>query len=164
MEEQVATPESPEIKIIKITNPVWVGYLADAIREFCEKVHVPTIRYETLYSYLANVVQYGGASAELWVAHVDGDFKPIAFAEWHVKGLPHIGAAEIGYIYSWNRAKVPVGLLIDQFLTFAADNRCRYYSGDLINEAVWKVFNRAASERGIKLERTGLINFIGSKG
>lgn len=153
-----------EIKIIKITNPVWVGYLAESIKEFCDKVKMPTVRYETLYTFFTNVVQFGGNTSELWVAHNDRDFKPIAFAEWHIKGLPHIGAAEIGFIYSWNRARVPTQMLLDQFITFATENRCRYYVGDLINEAVFRVFDKAARERGIKLERTGLINFYGTKG
>lgn len=162
MTEQVATPEQ-EIAVIKVTDPKWVGYLAEPIKQFCEKVSMPTIRYETLYTYFINTVQFGADKAELWVAHVVNDYKPIAFANWYVKGLPHIGAAEIGYIYSWNRAKVPTRLLLDQFLKFAYENRCTVYTGDLINESVYRVFEKAAEERGIALTRTGLINFYGTR-
>lgn len=155
--------KEPEVKIVKITSPQWVGYLAEPIKEFCNKVNVPTIRYETLYTYFVNVVQFGGTASELWAAHFENDFAPIAFANWYVKGLPHVGAAEIGYIYSWNRAKVPVGLLIDQFIKFGFENRCNVYTGDIVNEAVWKVFDKAAADRGIKLNRTGHIGFYGKK-
>lgn len=163
METQEAATVIPEIKIIKITSPTWVGYLAEPIKEFCSKVKIPTIRYETLYTYFVNVVQYGGTASELWAAHYDNDYKPIAFANWYVKGLPHVGAAEIGFIHSWNRAKVPVGLLLDQFMKFAFDNRCTVYTGDIINDIVWKVFEKAASDRGIELTRTEHINFYAKK-
>jgi hypothetical protein len=158
-----AIVKTPEIKIIKITSPTWVGYLAEPIKEFVNKIKTPTIRYETLYTYLVNVVQYGGSTSELWVAHYENDYKPIAFANWYVKGLPHVGAAEIGFIHSWNRAKVPVGLLLDQFLKFSYENRCTIYVGDLVNEVVWKVFEKAAADRGIQLTRTEQINFYGKK-
>jgi hypothetical protein len=161
--QEETKPSEPEIKIAKVTDPKWVGYLADSIKQFCDRVGMPTIRYETLYTYFVNVVQFGGRTAELWVAHYDTDYKPIAFANWYVKGLPHVGAAEIGYIHSWNRAKVPVGLLVDQFIKFAFDNRCTVYTGDLINEAVFKVFEKAATDRGITLNRSGLINFYGTR-
>ena len=152
---------APEIKILKLSDPTWVGYLADNIRDYCEKVKIPTIRYETLYTYLTQVVQYGGKQSELWIAHNGDDFKPIAFANWYVKPLPNVGASEIGYIYSWNRARVPVQLLLDQFLQFSYDNNCKVYIGNIINDAVWKVFDKAAEERGIKLTKTGNINFYG---
>ena len=156
-------PAQSEIKIIKITSPAWVGYLAEPIRQFVERISIPSIRYETLYTHFVNVVQYGGAANELWVAHYENDYKPIAFANWYVKGLPHVGAAEIGFIHSWQRAKIPVGLLIDQFLVFAYENRCTVYTGDIVNESVWKVFEKAATDRGIHLTRTEQINFYGKK-
>ena len=155
--------KEPEIKIVKIVNPAWVGYLAEPIKDFCDRLNIPTIRYETLYTYLVQVVQSGGTVNELWAAHYEGDFKPIAFANWYVKGLPHVGAAEIGYIYSWNRARVPVGLLVDQFLKFAFDNRCAVYTGEVINEAIFKVVKRLCDERQIELKSTGLINFYGKR-
>ncbi len=158
-----AIVKTPEVKIMKIPDAYWVGYLAGPIMEFVKKINSPTIRYETLYAYFSEVVQRGGDLAELWVAHYEGDYKPIAFANWYVKGLPHIATAEIGYIYSWNRVKAAVVLLLDQFLRFAYERRCTRYTGDLVNESVWKIFEKAAEERGIKLTRTGLINFYGKK-
>ena len=162
MPEETKQEES-EIKIIRIVDPRWVGYLAEPIKQYVDKVNIPTIRYETLYTYFVNAVQMGGSANELWVAHFSNDYKPIAFANWYVKGLPHIGAAEIGHIYSWNRAKIPVRLLLDQFMKFAYDNRCTVYTGDIINEAVLSVFNKAADERGMELKKTDLINFYGVK-
>jgi len=162
MSEEVQI-EEPIIKIVKVVDPRWVGYLAEPIRQFVDKMPNPTVRYETFYSYLVNAVQMGGSTNELWVSHVEGDYTPIAFANWYVKGLPHVGAAEIGYIYSWNRAKVPVGLLVDQFLKFATSNRCAVYTGEVVNEQVFKVVERLCRERGVTLNRTGLINFYGAR-
>ena len=156
-------PKETEVKIIKVIDPRWVGYLAEPIRQFVEKVNVPTIRYETLYTYLVNTVQYGGTASELWIAHVENDYTPIAWANWYIKGLPHVGAAEIGYIHSWNRAKIPVGLLVDQFLQFAFENRCSVYTGEVVNESVYKVVERLCRERGVTVQKTGLINFYGTK-
>jgi hypothetical protein len=53
--------------------------------------------------------------------------------------------------------------MLDQFLTFAYENRCTIYTGDIVNEAVWKVFEKAATDRGIQLTRTEQINFYGKK-
>ena len=155
--------DEPQIKLLQIKDPTWVGYLAGPISDYCDRVKIPSIRYETLYSYLVQTVQFGGSVNELWIAHYEGDYKPIAFCNWYVKGLPHVGAAEIGHLYSWNRARVPVGLLIDQFLKFAHENRCTLYTGDLVNEAVWRVVQRAATERGLSITKTERINFYATR-
>lgn len=153
--------DDPEIKIIKVLDPRWIGYLAEPIKQYVEKVNIPTIRYETLYTYFVNAVQMGGTTNELWIAHIADDYKPVAFVNWYVKGLPHIGAAEIGHVYSWNRARVPVKMFLDQFLKFAYENRCSVCTGDIISEAVWKVFKRSAENLGCVINRTNLINFYG---
>jgi hypothetical protein len=153
----------PEIKVIKITDPRWVGYLAEPIKQYVDKTAIPTIRYETLYTYFVNVVQMGGKTNELWIAYFDGDYTPIAFANWYVVSLPHLGAAEIGHLYSWNRAKVPVSLLVDQFLLFAQENRCPTYTGDIVNEQVFKVLAKTAASKGVELKKTEKINFFGAR-
>jgi hypothetical protein len=161
--EEATQPTEPEVKVIKVVDPTWVGYLAEPIRQFVDKINIPTIRYETLYTYLVNVVQFGGNASELWVAHNEGNYSPIAWAVWYIKGPPHVGAAEIGYIHSWNRARVPVGLLVDKFLEFAYNARCKVYTGEVVNEAVYKVVERLCKERGVALTKTGLINFYGTR-
>mgnify|MGYP006909288472 CR=1 FL=1 len=152
-----------EIKIVKVTDPRWVGYLAEPIKQYIEKINIPTITYETLYTYFVQVVQGGGDVNELWASHYENDYKPIAFCNWYVKTLPHFGAAEIGHIYSWNRAKVPVSLLIDEFLEFAYRNRCPIVTGDIVNDAVWKVFDKLATRKNLSLTKTEQINFYGKK-
>jgi hypothetical protein len=143
----------------KITNNHWLGLLAPTIKQFQEKINIPTITYETLFTYFAQGVQFGGDRVEFNVVHKE--LKPYAFAHWMTRGLPHIGVAHCDFIYSWNRAREPIGMLIDGFREFGKRNRCTYYEADVINEAIFRVFRKAAAKRGFELEKTGIINFLG---
>ena len=53
-----------EFKLVKIQNPEWLGYLAPQIKTFLEKAYVPTVTYETLYTYFLRTIQRGGDVAE----------------------------------------------------------------------------------------------------
>lgn len=163
-----ATAEvQPEIKLVKVKNPLFVGEIAEAIRNFNDRINIPTITYETLYSYFCNTVQFGGDRAEFWVAYTMSvengieTFVPLAFAHWYVKGLPHRGCVYCDFIYSWNRMRGPVSLLIDEFLKFGVKNNSPYYEGEAINETVYRVFRKSAYKKGLELEKTSLTNFIG---
>jgi hypothetical protein len=156
----VKEPEkAEEFKLAKITNPNWLGMLAPQIKIFCEKLNLSTITYETLYTYFLRTIQHGGENIEFWV--VLKDEEPIAFAHWFVNGLPHRGAVSCDYIYSWNRMREPIEMLIEKFIKFGIENHAPIYTGTAINEAVFRVFRKAGAKRGLKLEKTLLIDFMG---
>jgi len=150
-----------ELKIVKITNPNWMGQLGPQIKTFCDKVGTPTITYETLYSYFLRSVQHGGEVAEFHVVFKDDE--PLAFAHWFVCDLPHRGVVFCDYVYSWNRMREPVELLLDSFIEFGKKKRAPLYKGTAINDAVYRVFRKAASKKGYEFDVTPLIDFIGRK-
>ena len=150
-----------EYKIIKITQPEWLGYLAPQIKSFVDKAPTPTITYETLYTYFTRTVQYGGSVAEFHV--VLKDKEPLAFAHWFVCDLPHRGVVFCDYVYSWNTLRQPVQMLLDKFIEFGKEKRAPIYKGTAINDRVFRVFRKAASKRGYELDVTPLIDFIGRK-
>lgn len=99
--------------------------------------------------------------AEFWVAFQNE--QPIAFAHWYVKGLPHSGIVSCDFIYSWNRSKEPISLLLDKFIDFGVISHAPLYEGDAINETIFRVFRKAAFKKGLNLTKTELVNFVGRK-
>jgi hypothetical protein len=150
-----------ELKLQKITNPLYLGNIAPNILKFVEKVQPVGITYETLYSYFTNSIQFGGDRSEFWVAFYDGN--PVAFAHWMVMPLPHVGKVCCDYIMSWNRAREPIENLLDKFLEFGVNTRSPLYEGYLANEAIFRVFRKAMHKKGVKAEKTEIINSIGRK-
>jgi hypothetical protein len=147
------------LKILKITNPLYLGNITPNILKFVEKVKPIGITYETLYSYFANSIQFGGDKSEFWVA-IDDD-TPVAFAHWLVMSLPHVGKVCCDYMMSWNRKREPVENLLDKFIEFGRKNRSPLYEGYLANEAIFRVFRKAMNAKGIKIEKTEILNCIG---
>lgn len=166
---EVEKETQAEVKLVKVKNPLFVGEIAAQIRDFNDRIKIPTITYETLYSYFCNTVQFGGDRAEFWIAYIEvienglSKYQPLAFAHWYVKGLPHRGCVYCDFIYSWNRMREPVSKLIDEFLAFGTKNNSPYYEGEAINEAVFRVFRKSAFKKGLELEKTTLTNFIGRR-
>lgn len=150
-----------ELQLTQITNPIWLGQLGPQINTFCSKIQTPTITYETLYAYFSRTVQHGGDIAQFWVVFKDNE--PVAFAHWFVCDLPHRGVVFCDYIHSWNRMREPVELLLDKFIEFGKNKHAPIYKGTAINEAVYRVFRKAASKRGYEFEITPLIDFLGRK-
>lgn len=153
-----------ELKVCKITNPNWLGYLGQQIKAFCDKLDSPTVTYETLYTYFTRTIQLGGTAAEFWVVMQDSDDQAqesVAFAHWFVCDLPHRGLVFCDYVYSWNRMKRPVEMLLDKFIEFGRKKHAPIYKGTAINQTVFRVFRKAAAKRGYRLEVTPLVDFIG---
>ena len=153
--------EEGELKLIKITQPEWLGYLAPQIKIFTEKLGVDTITYETLFTYFLKTVQFGGDVAEFWVVFKDDH--PIAFAHWFVSSLPHRGLVSCDYINSWNRMRQPVEMLLERFIEFGKEKRAPIYAGTAINETIFRVFRKAARKLNLKLERQEWVEFAGRK-
>jgi len=160
MEPNVIEEQSkPELKAIKITQPLWVGKISGIIHDFCEKVKPLGITYETLYAYFVRTVQFGGDKLEFWVVF-EGE-EPIAFAHWYVKDLPFRGVVTCDYVYSWNRMSEPVGLLVDALKDFGVRNRSPLFEGFATNDAIAKVIAKAAQKKKMAITRTGAIQLFG---
>ena len=150
-----------ELKLTRITNPNWLGVLGPQIQVFTEKLQLPTVTYETLYTYFLRTIQHGGDNAEFWI--VTRDSETLAFAHWFVCDLPHRGVVFCDFVHSWNRMREPVQMLVDKFIEFGKAKRAPIYKGTALNEAVFRVFRKAASKRGYELNKTELIDFLGRK-
>jgi len=159
--EVVENEPAKELKILQITNPNWLGVLGPQIKAFSDKISLPTITYETLYTYFLRTVQHQGDIAQFWVVMQEEEC--LAFAHWFVCDLPHRGVVFCDFIYSWNRMRQPVIMLFDEFVKFGKKKHCPIYKGTAISEPVFRVFRKAASKRGYHLRRTELIDFIGRK-
>jgi hypothetical protein len=160
-EKTPVTEPIPETTLVKITNPLWVGALSKVLLDFCSKIKVPSISYETLYAYFCNTVQYGGERAEFWVAF-NGQ-EAMAFAHFYAKGLPHRGIVSCDFIHSWNRMSEPISLLFDKYIEFGIKNNAPLYEGDAINETIFRVFRKVAYKKGYDLTKTELCNFVGRR-
>ncbi len=150
-----------QLKIEKITNPNWLGVLGPQIKIFSDKINLPTITYETLYTYFLRTVQHQGDVAQFWVVFKDDE--AVAFAHWFVCDLPHRGVVFVDYIHSWNRMREPVVMLLDKFIEFGKQKHAPIYKGTALNETIFRVFRKAASKKGYMLHPTGLIDFLGRK-
>ena len=145
----------------KITNPLWLGVIAPNINDFVKKVTLEGITYESLYSYFAATIQFGGESAEFWVAMKDG--KPVAFAHWYVMGLPHIGKTMCDYAYSWSKNKEDMTSLIKEWINFGLRKKAPIYSGIVVNESFYRVWRKHANKLNLSLEKKELISIEGRK-
>ncbi len=154
---------------IQVKNHKYLGLIAPQIKAFLDRAPEPNVRYETLYYFLECSVQHGinmspigmRDASELWViCEQEKESVPIALAHWHIRPppCPAVGAARCDYIYSWNRKKEPVRMLMKEFVKFAKDHRCTLIDATLANEAVFKVFNKIATDLGYKFERLPTIN------
>ena len=149
----------PKLKLVNITNPNWLGIIGPQIKDFAKRVNLPTITYETLYTYFLRTIQYARGQAEFHVVMSGDDI--VAFAHWFVCDLPHRGVVFMDWIYSWNRMREPVQMLVDRFIEFGKQNHAPIYKGTALNEAVFRVFRKAASKRGYDINKTELIDFLG---
>jgi hypothetical protein len=154
------------MKVMKLTNPLYIGEIAPLILSFYNKVKKTSeyegISYETLHAYLVQAIQFGGDFNEVWVALDDKDV-PVGFAKWHVCGLPHFGKVYVEFLYSKLKDKIVSVELIKEFVKFGEKNRASWYSFDAVNPNVAKALMRISEEVGVHSKETGIVNFIGRK-
>jgi hypothetical protein len=153
------------LKAIRINNVHWMAHLAEPIIKLAEILKHPTITSQSLHMHLANIASISQQTdnVELWGVF-DEDYKCIAFADWCVKSSPYIGTVYMEFIYSWNRKREPVMLLLDEWRKYGERKFTKpYYMADLINESVMKVFDKIVADLGYEYKRTGIINTIGKK-
>jgi hypothetical protein len=156
--------DEKEIRCLRINNIHWMAHLAEPIIKYTEILKHPTITSQSMHMHLANIA--GAAQqtdlVELWgVFHGD---QCVAFADWCVKSSPFIGTVYMENIYSWNRKKEPVKLLLKEWINYGERKFTKpYFMADIINESVMKVFDKHVSDFGYEYKRTGTINVIGRK-
>lgn len=151
-----------DYKILKITNPLYLGLFGPKIKEFFDKLNIKGMTYESLYTYFANNIQFGGEVAEFRVIFDDEEI-PVGFAHWFVRGLPYIGTTFMDFIYVWGKPSGPADLLIDEWIKFGRKHNCIYYEGCAISSATRRIFGRYAEKNGFLVEDSGLINFKARK-
>jgi len=154
------------MKIHKVTNPLAVGQIAPLIQKFynrCKETSAlyQSMTYESIYSALARVVQFGGNSAEFWVA-MDGD-AIVGFACWKVMDLPHIGTVYCDCLYNDVRNQKAISGLYQQFIEFGKQHRALIYKFDAINEKVGEHFVGVLQKIGIEAKDSGAKHYIGRK-
>jgi len=150
-----------EVKALKITNPLYLGQIAPLIDKFNKKIKIPGITYESLYTYFAQNIQLGGDRAEFWVVYEDE--KVVGFGSWVFRGLPHIGKVCCDFLYSPNRKREPVELLINEFEKFGLHHKAPLYEAYAINEELFRVHRLAATRKGYEVTRLKTVNFLGRK-
>ncbi len=150
-----------EVKALKITNPLYLGQIGPLIDKFNKKIKLDGVTYESLYTYFAQNVQFGGDRAEFWIAYEDE--QPVGFADWFVRGLPHVGKVCCDFLYSSNRKREPVELLVDEFEKFGLKHRAPLYEAYAINEELFRVHRLAATRKGYNVTRLKTVNFLGRK-
>ena len=150
-----------EVKAIKITNPLYLGNIGPMIDKFNKKIQIPGVTYESLYSYFAQNIQLGGDKAEFWVVYEDE--KAVGFGNWFLRGLPHIGKVCCDFLYSSNRMREPVELLINEFEKFGLKFKAPIYEAYAINEELFRVHRLAATRKGYEITRLKTVNFLGRK-
>ena len=152
------------MKVQKITNPLYVGEIAELIMKYYHKVNdssgmYQSMTYESLYSYFTRVVQFGGNIGELWVAYDDG--KPVGFAVWKVMDLPHVGSVFCDCLYNDVRNQRAIKGLYDEFINFGKKHRAPIYQYAAINEKVAEHFKNVLGKLGIDVTDSGAKNYIG---
>ena len=150
-----------EAKALKITNPLYLGQIGPLIDKFNKKINLDGVTYESLYTYFAQNVQFGGDKADFWIVYEDE--KQVGFANWFVRGLPHIGKVCCDFLYSSNRMREPVELLHVEFEKFGLKHRAPLYEAYAINEELFRVHRLAATRKGYKVSILKTVNFIGRK-
>ena len=157
------------METLKITNPEYVGLLAEPIQKFVEKVKVPGIRYETLFTYFVESIRngmiqkqvHGSELEEFWV--VMDDKQPIAFGHWFKRGIPYTATIEVDYVFSWGNKKEAFRLLLKEMDGFAKRHRSPQIVGNAINTIVFNHLVKVGKETGYDVVNTQSINFAARK-
>lgn len=147
------------MKAVKIESPLWLGTIALKLNGFVEKLPTEGVTYESLYTFLATVIQHGKDVSEFWCVF-DKD-KPVAFGRWEVRGLPHIGKVYGDCFYSWAKNPTAINLLVAEFINFGKKHRALIYEVDFADEHIYNHFNKILKKHDAVLKRQTRINCIG---
>lgn len=146
------------LKALKINSGAYLPELAFHIETFCKRAHVEGIHASNLQTYLAQVAQTGGNSAEFWVVFEDN--KPVAFACWQVLGLPHISKVYCFCVYSWTKDQKAADLLADEWIKFGQRWNAIWWSADFTGKRIVRLITKKMAARGFQATDSGLINTV----
>jgi hypothetical protein len=152
------------MRVQKITNPLYVGEVAELIMKYYHRVKdgcgmYNGITYESLYTYITRVVQMGGDRAEFWVAY-DED-KPVGWATWRMMDLPNVGTVFCDCLYNDTRNQKAIKGLYDEFINFGKRHRCPLYQYGAVNEKVAEYFKNVLDKLGVDAKDSGAKIYIG---
>ena len=146
------------MKAVKINSGAYLPELAEHIVEFCKRAHVDGVQPGNFQTYLAQIAQFGGDRAELWVVFEDNI--PVAFAVWEVLGLPHIAKVYCLAIHSWTKDRQAVELLTDKFVEFGNKHNAVWWSADFVGKGNVKLFTKKMEARGFQGRDSKLTNCV----
>lgn len=153
----------PDLQIVRLSNPLYIGTIAPLVEDFYKKAMGATskkgVSYESLYTYLINVVQNGGLLAEVWIGLKDQE--PVAWASWNVLGWPYFGTVYCSCIYNKSKDRELTKMLATQYLEFAKEKKAPYIIFEVHHDAVGRFFTKLLGEMNITIEPTGITQFIG---
>jgi len=157
------------METIKITNPEYLGLLAEPIQKFVEKVKIPGIRYETLFTYFVESIRNGMVQKqiqgveleEFWV--VMDEEKPIAFGHWFKRTVPYTATVEVDYVCAWGNKAGATAMLVDRATEFAAKHRSPQIVGNAVNTIVFNHLVSVSKKKGYKVINTESINWAARK-
>lgn len=152
-----------ELRAQKITNPRYLVNVAPDVKSYVDKIDSVGVNYEALMSYFYNSVQFGNhTKTEFWVVYEKN--KVVGFAHWGVKPPPlHIGHVGCDFIYSHNRRREPIELLVDEFIEFGKTQRCTLYEFTTYNKSIFDVINKAFTEKGLSVTEATHKMFMARK-
>jgi hypothetical protein len=150
------------LKLQKVTNPNWLGMIAPRILDFYNRTKEPGKTYESLFTFYANSIQFGGDNSEFWA--VLNETKPVAFAHWMVFGLPLIGSVLFESLHNWSKQKEPINLLITEFVNFGKRKRATVYRYEAYNQKVADVIEKYAVDAGFEVKTSDSVRlYINTK-
>ena len=145
------------MRVVKITNPLYVAAIAPLVQKFVEKLDIPNLNFYSLMAAFQGTAQFGGEGSELWVA-VDDKEEPQGFAKWQVMDMPFVGTVHWSYVYATQKGVNP--LFVDEFIKFAEKHRAPYMMAEVINDKVAKVFTKIAEEKQLTMVHSGQIRLV----
>ena len=150
------------MKLLKITNPLWLGQIAPRIKDFFDRTKEPGLTYESRFTFLANSVQFGKEQSEFTVVFENN--QPIAFAHWCVLGLPFIGTVLFESLHNWSKKREPINLLIKEFINFGKKHNATVYRYEACNEKVAGIIERYVTDLGSEVSTSDSVRlFISTK-
>ncbi len=156
--------------IQKITNPNYLGIIAPLVMRFYKRVTDSSgiyegITYETLFTYLTRLSQFGKGDpdrSEVWVAYND-DNKPVGFAAWHLMDLPYVGTVFCPCLFNDTRNQKSIKELYNEFIQFGRRHRAPLYKYHALNDKVANHFAFILDKLGVEVKDTGAKEFIGKE-
>ena len=137
------------MKTYKVTNAHYLATIAPRIQQLRDKLDIPSITYEGLFTFFATSIQFGAGNSEFVIVFDEG--KPTAFAHWYALGLPHSGRVFCDYVYSWGKKHDALEMLYKEFVEFGKKKRAVYYGGCAINEKTLSIFKKTSEDLGFEL-------------